>query len=321
MVDIGRPKLNICIVNYRTPRLVIDCLASLLPELPKRAKVIIADSFSEDDSAKVIGNWLKANDPARNCAFIELGKNGGFSAGYNAAMKACPAENYLLLNSDTLVLPGAVMRLLEAAERDPKTGVFGPRLEWPDGIPQDSCFRDHSPFSEIILAARTRHVTALLKNYMVPMPVTNAEMHPNWISFAAVLIRHEVVETAGWLDDNFFLYFEDCEYCYRARRRGWSITYVPTARIVHLHGQSSQVESMITKAKRLPTYYYVSRARYFRLRYGAAGPTLANIGWCLGRLVSKTRETFGTKKMHLPEMAWKDIWVDWEKPNLNRREN
>jgi hypothetical protein len=71
---------------------------------------------------------------------------------------------------------------------------------------------------------------------------------------------------------------------------------------------------MITTAKRLPRYYYAARTRYFRLRYGVAGPTLANLGWCLGRLISKSREIFGTKKPHLPEMAWRDIWANWSMP-------
>ena len=112
----------------------------------------------------------------------------------------------------------------------------------------------------------------------------------------------------------FSSYFEDCEYCYRARKAGWDILHVPTAHMVHLHGQSSQVGTMITKAKRLPRYYYASRTRYFRLRYGVAGPTLANIGWCLGRLISKFRETFGSKMPHLPNSAWKDIWTNWVRP-------
>jgi N-acetylglucosaminyl-diphospho-decaprenol L-rhamnosyltransferase len=306
--------LGICIVNYKTPQLVIDCLASFLPELDSDVSVVIADSGSQDDSVARIGAWLKDNDPTKKCRLIDLSVNGGFSAGYNAAMSACPAEFYLLLNSDTVVRPGAISRLLAAAAEYPEVGLFGPRLEWPDETPQVSCFRGHSPASELIAAARTRQVTALLRPYDLPLPIANAGLHPPWISFAAVLIRNEVLASAGLLDEGFFLYFEDCEYCHRARRAGWDIMHVPAARIIHLHGQSSQVENMITRAKRLPRYYYASRTRYFRRRYGVAGPTLANLGWCLGRLISKMRETFGTKKPHLPEMAWKDIWTNWGAP-------
>jgi len=306
--------LIVCIVNYKTPQLVIDCLASLLPELPGDAAVIIADSCSQDGSVEKIGAWLKGNDGAGRCRLIALPVNGGFSAGYNAAMKAAPADYYLLLNSDTVVRPGGIAELFNAAAKFPQAGLFGPHLEWPDETPQDSCFRDHSPLSELIAAARTRHVTALLRPFEVPLPVETTGLHPPWISFAAVLIRNAVLKSAGMLDEGFFLYFEDCEYCHRARRAGWDIVHVPAARVIHLHGQSSQVEEKIIAARRLPRYYYASRTRYFRLRYGVAGPTLANLGWCLGRLVSKLRETFGAKKPHLPAMAWKDIWTNWGVP-------
>jgi len=303
--------LNVCIVNYKTPQLVIDCLVSLFPELREKFKIVIVDSDSRDDSVEQIGSWLKANDPLHKCQLVELSVNNGFSAGYNAAMMACPAQYYLLLNSDTVLRRGAIAHLLNAATRYPKAGLIGPRLEWPDGKPQVSCFRDHSPLSELIAAAGTRHVTQLLQRYVVPIPYTTSESHFPWISFAAVLVRHHVLESTGVLDEGFFLYFEDCEYCYRARKAGWDNVNIPEARIIHLHGQSSQIGSMITTTARLPRYYYASRTRYFHLRYGPIGPTLANIGWCLGRLISKTRETLGTKKPHLPEMAWKDIWTNW----------
>lgn len=306
--------LNVCIVNYKTPQLVIDCLASFLTGLGDDTRVVIADSDSRDGSVAKINTWLKANDKARRCSLTELPINGGFSVGYNAAMKVCPAKYYLLLNSDTLVRPGALAILLDSAARYPKAGLLGPRLERPDGTLQESCFRDHSPLSELMHAARTRLVTALLARYVVPMPGGSSELHPPWVSFAAVLVRDDVLKSAGMLDEDFFLYFEDCEYCHRARKAGWDIVYVPRARIIHWHGQSSQMEAMITTAKRLPRYYYASRTRYFRLRYGMAGPTLANIGWCIGRMISKARETLGTKRPHLPEKSWRDIWTNWTTP-------
>lgn len=311
---IPRVTLLICILNYRTPQLVVNCLASFLPELTAEAAVVVADSNSGDTSVATIAAWVKANDTAGRCRLIALPSNGGFSAGYNAAINTCSAEFYLLLNSDTVVRPGAIAQLLQAAAKYPQAGLFGPRLEWPNEIPQVSCFRHHSPMSELIAAARTRQVTTLLKQFEVPLPITHTELRPPWISFAAVLIRQSVLASAGLLDEGFFLYFEDCEYCHRVRNSGWDIIHVPKARIIHLHGQSSQVEQNITAAIRLPSYYYASRTRYFRLRYGVVGPTLANFCWCLGRLISKLRETFGGKKAHLPDMAWRDIWTNWSTP-------
>lgn len=306
--------LNICIVNYKTPLLIIDCLASFLPELEEGTVVVIADNNSCDGSNEKISSWLMINDRASRCRVISLSINRGFSAGYNAAMRACPAHNYLLLNSDTIVKPGAFPLLFQAVTNYPSAGLFGTSLEAHDGTPQVSCFRDHSPLSELISAAGTRQVTTLLRHYIVPIPVTSSEVHPQWISFAAVLIRDDVLASVGMLDEGFFLYFEDCEYCHRVRKKGWDIVHVPQARIIHLHGQSSQMEAAIATAKRLPRYYYASRTRYFRLRYGIAGPTLANLGWCVGRLLSKLREIFGSKEPHLPEFAWSDIWTNWDNP-------
>jgi N-acetylglucosaminyl-diphospho-decaprenol L-rhamnosyltransferase len=312
---------SICIVNYKTPYLVIDCIASFLPHLASSVSVVIVDSNSNDDSLATIREWLRTNDGAGRCRLVELQANGGFSAGYNAAMKAIPANCYLLLNSDTIVRPGAIALLIETMVNYPEAGLFGPQLEWPNGVAQVSCFRDHSPLSELVAAARTRQVTSLLKLFEVPISTVTSNFRPPWMSFAAVLIRSEVLESAGMLDENFFLYFEDCEYCYRARKAGWDIFYVPDARIVHLHGKSSQVVENISQAKRLPKYYYASRTRYFRLRYGIVGPTLANLAWCCGRVISKTRETLGKKERHLPENAWRDIWTNWSDPLGNDKHN
>ena len=306
--------LNICIVNYKTPELVVDCLATLIPDLNDGMTVVVIDNNSGDDSVSKIASWLVKNDLNQHCILIKLLINGGFSAGYNTAMKACPSNYYLLLNSDTLLRPGAVMMLLNAAKSNPEVGLIGPQLEWPDGAVQISCFRDPSPFGELIASARTRHVTALLSRYVVAVPFAHIELNPQWISFAAVLIKDDMLKSIGMLDEKFFMYFEDCEYCFRARTKGWKIIFLPSARVVHLHGQSSEVEKSIFSAKRLPRYYYASRARYFRLRYGVLGLTIANFAWYIGRIISKLRETFGTKTPHLPEMSYLDIWTNWKAP-------
>jgi N-acetylglucosaminyl-diphospho-decaprenol L-rhamnosyltransferase len=312
--------LCVCIVNYRTPQLVIDCLASFLGSLGRGHQVVVADSCSGDASMEKIGNWLSANDAAGRCKLVALPANNGFSAGYNAAMKECAADLYLLLNSDTALRGGAIDSLMDAATRHPEAGIVSPRLEWPDGTPQESCFRDHSPIGELIGAARTRHISGLFRKSIVALPVADHEVRPEWTSFAAVLVRREALETAGMLDEGFFLYFEDCEFCYRARRAGWAIVHVPQARVVHLRGGSSEVKARGAAAERLPRYYYESRARYFRLRYGLAGPTLANLCWHAGRSISFVRERFAGKENHLPESMWKDIWANWRSPlSGNRR--
>ena len=128
------------------------------------------------------------------------------------------------------------------------------------------------------------------------------------------MIRDQVIREAGLLDEGYFMYFEDVEFCHRARRHGWSIRHEPTAQVVHLRGGSSPVKSNLAQKKRPPRYYYESRARYFFQVYGQTGPLLANLAWTAGRLVSWLRQLTGRADMSAPDRQWADIWIHWRNP-------
>jgi GT2 family glycosyltransferase len=297
----------IIIVNYRTAGLVINCLRSLLPEIGPDDRVVIVDNASGDDSVGRIGSWLAESDPSRRASVLSASANGGFAVGNNLGIRKIHARYYLLLNSDTLVRPGLLAALVAAADGDARTGLFGPRLEGADGDIQVSCFRKPTPFSEIIDAARSGPVTRILSRYEVPVHAADAGTKPDWISYACVLMRREALERAGLLDEGFFMYYEDVEHCHRVRRAGFGTRYVPVARVVHLHGGSSDVPQMTRLRKRLPPYFYRSRARYFWLVYGRTGLFMANLCWTLGRVISLLRELFG-RESHVPVHKWLDIW-------------
>jgi hypothetical protein len=219
-------ELAIIIVNYRTPALVEDCLNSLQPDLDAfDARVVLVDNFSDDGSADRLEAWL-ADFPARGSVdLIRSEENSGFSGGNNLGIKSQAADYYLLLNSDAYVRPGAVRTLLETAKANPEAGVIGPRLEWPDGAPQTSCFRYHSPASELISAAATGPVTKLLKRYDVPLAPVDEVIHPQWLSFACALIPGRVISQVGLLEEGYFLYYDDVDYCRRARDAGWDVIF------------------------------------------------------------------------------------------------
>jgi N-acetylglucosaminyl-diphospho-decaprenol L-rhamnosyltransferase len=315
---LSRPvKLAVVIVNYETAHLVMQCLTSLLREVAAiDARVIIVDNCSSDDSVRIICEWILAHDDRRIVQLIESKANGGFSFGNNIGMRAVDADYYLLLNSDTIVRPQAIDRLLETADSHPEAGLISPRLEWADEVPQQSCFRYPSPISEFIDVARTSLITTMFKRFDVPLPVSDIVVHPDWTSFACVLVRHRVVDKIGLMDDGFFMYFEDIEFCRRARNAGWVIIHDPEARVVHLRGGSSPVKQRVIERKRLPRYYYASRTRYFYLAYGRVGLTLANLSWLLGRCVSKCREALERRGPSVPEKQWLDIWTNWLDPGV-----
>jgi len=309
--------LAVVVINYKTADLVMQCLESLLPQLVGLdARVVVVDNCSQDNSVTRLRRWLASRPDHDLVGVIEATINGGFSAGNNTGMRAVDADYYLLLNSDTIVRPDAIATLLATADAHPEAGLVSPRLEWRDAVPQESCFRYLSPASELVDAAQTGLITAALNRFNVPLPVSASIVRPQWTSFACVLVRHKVLDEVGLMDEGFFLYFEDVEFCRRARKAGWEIIHNPKARVVHLRGGSSPVKQRALEGKRLPRYYYASRTRFFYLAYGRIGLTLANILWSFGRCISKPREVIERRGRGVPDKRWLDIWTNWLTPDV-----
>ncbi len=307
--------LAIVIINYRTPKLVIDCLQSLQPQIDSsRHRVMLVDNDSGDDSLSILEQAIEEYHWNSWVTLIPSPVNGGFSAGNNIGIKAVEAKAYLLLNSDTVVRAGAIASLETALEKHPEAGLISPRLEWPDETPQISCFHYHSPISQFIDGAATGPLTKLLNAYDVPIPVTDTPFEPQWTSFACVLIRQAVIEQIGLMDEGYFMYFDDVDYCRRARNSGWTVLHWPTARVVHLRGGSGSVKSEVAARKRPRPYLYASRSRYFAKFYGMVGLWITNICWLLGRGIAWIREFINTKQPHTCEYQEQDIWMNWKQP-------
>lgn len=314
-------KLAIVLLNYRTPDLVTNCLESLKPELAKLDAVCcVVDNHSEDDSAERIRNWIRDNNADDKFRLVVADENRGFSAGNNVGIENNNADYYLLLNSDTFVRPGAIEILLKTADENPHAGLVSPRLEWPDETPQESCFRFPSIFSEIIASANTGVISRILKNHTITIPVSDEITTPPWASFASIIIRKEVIDELGYLDDGYFMYFEDTDYCFFARKAGWEIMNDPAARFVHLRGGSSSVKTSFANKTRIPAYYMAARSRYFYKTGGRLKFLMANLAWIAGRSISKLRELTGHEKMVSDKQAI-DIWKNWKSPETPFKPN
>lgn len=313
-----RRKLPVCsivIVNYKTPDLCIDCLSSLIDIETLGIQIILIDNCSNDGSVEKIESAVLAYGWSQ-IKFIKADRNAGFSAGNNIGINATSSEFVVLLNSDTIVRPGAIETLVKTLQDNPQMGMASPRLEWPDGKPQESCFRFHRPINELIRSACTGPITKLFKRYEVPLAVCDEMSYPEWTSFACVLIRRQVFEQVGLLDDKFFMYFEDVDFCRRARSAGWPIINNPQARVVHLRGGSSPVKSQAAKKKRLPRYFYESRTRYYYKHFGRSGLLMANLFWHLGAVVGRVRKLVnGSYQPNICEAQWRDIWTNFVHPD------
>lgn len=309
--------LAVILLNYRRADLVEDCLASLEGECRAApgVRVVVVDNASGDGSGPRIAAAIERRGWGGWARLVESPVNGGFSAGNNLGIASIEAEHYLLLNSDTLVRPGALAALLGALRAQPDVGLIGPRLEGLDGVAQESCFRFHTPWSELMAAAATGPISRLLRRHQIALPAAAAPHDTPWISFACVMIRAAALREIGPLDEGYFMYFEDVDYCRRAWEKGWRVRYEPAARVVHLRGGSSPVKQAFAERRRVPRYYFASRTRYFAKHYGGVfGVVAANCAWLAGRAVSALRELAGHKRPHTAQRHARDLWTSWRRP-------
>ena len=295
--------VGVVIVNYRTAGLAIDCLRSLEPELESvagGARVIITDNLSGDGSAEMIAAAVRDNGWSHWAVVDPLPKNGGFAYGNNAAIRPLlqgPAKPryVLLLNPDTVVRAGAVRELVSFMDEHPKAGIAGSRLEDPDGTPQISAFRFPTALSELDSGLRLGPVSRLLRRYAVAPPVPEAPCPTDWVAGASMIVRREVLESVGLLDEGYFMYYEEVDFCLRARRAGWPCWYVPASRVVHLVGAASGVSETRKKRKRLPAYWFESRRRFFLRNYNWPHAAVADALFAAGFAVWRVRRAIQRK--------------------------
>lgn len=290
--------LLVVILNYRTAGLTIDCLRSLVPEIPTvpGCKVVVVDNDSQDGSAEKIQAAIATSDWGDWASLMPLPHNGGFAAGNNAPIREIlktetPPPYVLLLNPDTVVRPGAIRALVDFMEANPKVGIAGSRLEEPDGTPQRSAFRFPSIFSELEDSLRLGFVSHLLSRWVVAPPVPEADCPTDWVAGASMIIRREVFDAIGLMDEQYFLYFEEVDFCLQANRAGWPCWYVPESRVVHFVGQSSGITNTNCKPKRRPQYWFDSRRRYFVKNHGQVYAAIADITRIIGFSLWHVRRT------------------------------
>lgn len=309
--------ITICVIilNYGTADLAIASAASALADIDGlNGEVVVVDNASPDNSYHKLLAWRSTLPHETPLHVILSSTNSGYSSGNNLGLKSRDAEYYVLLNSDTLVKPGAFSKMLESMRRDTRIGLLGPKLIDGKNDPIISRFRFPSPLSEFIDATGTDVFYRWLRRFVVPIR-DDEGVQLEWIGFPCVMLRKAMVSEIGILDERYFMYFEDIDYCRRASRNGWKIEQCKAAVVQHFCGQSSKVEEKLDSKARLPKYYYASRTRYFTAWYGKSGYICANLLWYIGRFVSHFRILFGRP----PTMVCKGFALDiWTGPNQGR---
>lgn len=266
----------IAIVTYRSAALAIDCLRSIEPERLTPGlciRVIVVDNASGD--APMIAEAIETNCWSSWVTLMEAPRNGGFAYGNNLAIQRAyedgPPDYVHLLNPDTVVRKAAISALTHFLEVHPDVGIAGSSFEDLDGTDWPIAFRFPSILSEFEgglqfgLATRT-----ILRRWVIAVPMSKIAQPIDWVAGASMMVRRAVIDAIGGLDENYFLYFEETDFCLRAKRAGFSTWYVPESRVMHIAGQSTKLTERKALPKRLPAYWFESRRRYFTAAYGVS---------------------------------------------------
>jgi hypothetical protein len=270
--------VSVIIVSYNTRDLLRECLASVDRSERVRLDVLVVDNGSSDGSAAMVA----AEFPS--VQLIQHAENRGFAAANNVAIRRSRAPSVLLLNPDAAVRPDSIARLAAVLEAHPRAAAAGPLILNPDGTVQSCGYRFPGLVHEL---RQSRRVNRALSLVLGPLPVdllprTCTEV--DWCDGACLMVRRAALDEVGLLDEQYFLYTEELDWCCNARRRGWTILAAPDISVVHHRGQSSAGVRHEATALLVET-----RLRYYRKNHGL--PTALAAAGLLGAGFLKQRRS------------------------------
>jgi GT2 family glycosyltransferase len=217
----------------------------------------------------------------------------------------------MLLNPDTLVRNGAIAALVDFMESNPNAGIAGSQIENQDGGIESSAHRFHTVIGDLLDGARLGVLTRLFPQYEVTPVLQHVPHQCDWVSGSSMIIRKQVIDDIGLLDEDFFLYFEEVDFFFRAKKAGWQTWYVPSAKVMHIEGASTGIK----ETKRRPQYWYDSRRRFMIKHHGLSRLILSDTLWGIGRLTWNIRRVFklGAQQSVDPKYyAFDLLWGDFK---------
>jgi GT2 family glycosyltransferase len=259
--------LTIIIVSWNVRDLLRRCLGSLEggpsqpPNLESRLQVIVVDNASADGSVEMV----RSEYP--HVRLVVNDENRGFTAANNQGLALGEGRYLLLLNPDTEVVGDALATMVRHMDAHPEVGVVGPQLCYPDGSLQPSRRRFPTLATGLVESTVVQEWwrdNRILRRYYMADTADDAIQAVDWVVGACLLVRREAYEQVGGLDEGFFMYSEEMDWCRRIKNAGWEVVYLPTAMVVHHEGKSSE---QVVPARHI--HFQSSKVRYFDKHHGA----------------------------------------------------
>jgi N-acetylglucosaminyl-diphospho-decaprenol L-rhamnosyltransferase len=265
--------LSIVIVSWNVRDLLRRCLQSVVAEVQPgpddgvfqiggwQVEILVIDNASTDGSSEMV------RDQFPQAHLIANEENRGFTAANNQGLARSQGRYLLLLNPDTEIVGDALAAMIGYSQANSEVGALGPRLLNPDGSAQSSR-RRFPTFSTALVESTVVQEwwndNRILRRYYMADTPDDAIQPVDWVVGACLLVRRRAYEQVGGLDEGYFMYSEELDWCRRIKAAGWEVVYLPTAAVIHHEGKSSE---QVAPARHI--YFQSSKVRYFRKHHGA----------------------------------------------------
>jgi N-acetylglucosaminyl-diphospho-decaprenol L-rhamnosyltransferase len=256
-------KVSVIVLSHNTRELTLTCLRQFATEADRAGwQIIVVDNGSHDETTPAV-RWTFPQ-----VEVICSQENLGFAAGNNLGLRRAQGQTVILMNSDVLAPFSTLAVLAALLDQYPQVGVLSPQLRTATGMPQAFAYGNDPTLPYLLKRGLYRLLgRGPLHDWGVQSP-----LEVDWVSGACMCVRRAAFEQVGLLDENFFLYFEDNDWCLRMRKAGWKVMYIPTCAVVHLGGQS-------WPAAHIAGHHYRNSLRYFyQKHYGPPATWLLTIG-------------------------------------------
>lgn len=258
-------QLSIIVTNYKTPDLLKLCLESIkIAGVNLDYEIIVVDSEAEDETQEMINENFKD----QRTDYIAFRKNKGYAKLVNAGLVKARGEYILVLNADLILFGDSLRKMIDFMQSDAKIGMLGPQLLNFNGSVQDSYFRFYRPLTILYrrtFLGRTKSGKTDLERFLMKDYNHNSVLDVDWLLGAALLVKASALKQVGPMDERFFLYFEDVDWCRRFHEAGWRVIYYPEAKIHHYHGRTSKKSGGISDIffNKYTWIHLVSAIKYF----------------------------------------------------------
>ncbi len=264
------PDVSIIIVNWNTRQLLADCINDIKSYTHDLTyEIIVVDNASSDGSQEMVRTTFP------DVHLIANTENVGFARANNQAIRGSRGRYVLLLNSDAFVRDQTIAQTVAFMDAHPDAGMVGCKLRYADGRLQPSCTTFPTLFTELLIATQLERLfpkSRLFGTYRMTYWNFNDIREVDVIMGAYMLVRATAIEQLGMLDESYFMYSEEVDWCYRFKQNGWKVYFYPYVEAIHLWGGSSKpvrVEMLIQ--------LYLSRVAFFRRYYGTTSANLLKL--------------------------------------------